>query len=523
MNFLILLPIILPILAGVLLLVLPVKVWKNRRSMLTFSLVMLMLSAVCAFFVIASTSKANNTLTLFYLVDKIPVYFSVDRLGKIFASLVTVVMVLVEFFSVGYLGKEHGTDIEDTQENRKKEKRYHGFYLLVYGVLIGLDFAGNLVTLYLFYEIMTLVSAPLVLHTETREAIMAGLKYLIYSFCGAYMALFGIYFLYQYTDTLDFTVGGALQTAVIAAEGKTGFMLVVVFLMILGFGVKAGMFPLHAWLPTAHPVAPAPASAMLSGIIVKSGVLAIIRVIFYVTGPEFIRGTWVQITWIILAMMTVLMGSALAFKEKVFKKRLAYSTVSNLSYILLGLSMLTPVGMTGAMLHVVFHALIKSCLFLCAGYVIAMTGKTKVSEFAGMGKKMPWLFGCYTIAALGLIGIPPTCGVVSKWYLATGALDADISVISLVAPVVLLVSALLTAGYLLPISIQGFLAKEKQLSTQEKLIHMVMTEDGEIVEHTKSNMWMLVPVIILAALIVLLGICPTSLINMISGIAAELM
>ena len=181
-----------------------------------------------------------------------------------------------------------------------------------------------------------------------------------------------------------------------------------------------GCFPLHAWLPTAHPVAPAPASAFLSGIIVKAGVLAIIRTVYYVAGAAFLRGTWVQTVWAVFAIVTILMGSSLAFKEKIFKKRLAYSTVSNLSYILLGLSMLNETAFTGSILHVVFHAVIKSALFLSAGALIFITGNTKVNDFMGLGKRMPVLFWCYTIVSLGLIGIPPTSGVVSKWYLAVG-------------------------------------------------------------------------------------------------------
>ena len=392
-------------------------------------------------------------------------------------------------------------------EHEGGEKRFFGLYLLVYGILVALDFAGNLVTLYFFYEMMTLASMPMVLHNRSREAIMAALKYLFYSMCGAYLGLFGIFFLYRYCDSLTFTAGGTLNTA--AALGHQGILLAAVFCMLIGFGAKAGMFPLHAWLPAAHPVAPSPASAVLSGIIVKSGVLAVIRVVYYIVGPGFLRGTWVQTAWMTLALMTVFMGSLLAFREPVLKKRLAYSTVSQVSYILFGLSLLSPDGLTGALLHTVFHAFIKSALFLTAGIFIFQCGKTRVEELTGIGRQMPKTMMCYTFASLALIGIPPASGFISKWYLAQGALGADVGVFGWLGPVVLLVSALLTAGYLLPLTMQGFFPGEKfEQNTAEK---------------QEPPMGMLLVLIVLAALSVLPGIFPDPLISCISRIAEILM
>lgn len=336
---------------------------------------------------------------------------------------------------------------------------------------------------------------------------MAALKYLFYSMCGAYLGLFGIFFLYRYCDSLTFTAGGTLNTA--AALGHQGILLAAVFCMLIGFGAKAGMFPLHAWLPAAHPVAPSPASAVLSGIIVKSGVLAVIRVVYYIVGPGFLRGTWVQTAWMTLALMTVFMGSLLAFREPVLKKRLAYSTVSQVSYILFGLSLLSPDGLTGALLHTVFHAFIKSALFLTAGIFIFQCGKTRVEELTGIGRQMPKTMMCYTFASLALIGIPPASGFISKWYLAQGALGADVGVFGWLGPVVLLVSALLTAGYLLPLTMQGFFPGEKfEQNTAEK---------------QEPPMGMLLVLIVLAALSVLPGIFPDPLISCISRIAEILM
>lgn len=513
MNYLILLPIVLPVIVGFVMLFLPETVFRDRGSLLKVTGVSFVICAALAAFVLLSDT--GEGLILFRLVDEVPVYFAADGLGRLFAGIVVIVFLLAGFFSFVYMSHE------------KNEKRYYSFYLVTFGVLMGLCFSGNLVTLYMFYEFMTLASMPLVIHNGSKQAVMAALKYMFYSFCGAYMALFGIYFLYKYAlgyeqlgaaagavkyeteNILGFVPGGFLDYEAVKADGNTGLLLVAAFLMIIGFGVKAGCFPLHAWLPTAHPVAPAPASAFLSGIIVKGGVLAIIRAVYYCIGEEFLRGTWVQAVWFILAVTTLLIGSSLAFKEKILKKRFAYSTVSNLSYILLGLSVMNGTAFTGSLLHVVFHAFIKSGLFLFAGALIFTTGKTKVGDFAGLGRKMPVLFWSYTICSLGLIGIPPTSGVISKFYLASGCLKGGIGGFSWLGAVALLISALLTAGYLLPIAIRGFLGTPEDEALLEK--------------YREPSPMMLLPVVLFAAATLVLGVYCVPLVQFIGGIAATIL
>ncbi len=455
--------------------------------------------------------SGDRSVTLFYLMKDIPIYFQIDDISRWFVTVVTAVWVLVGIYSTVYMRHEG------------EEKRFFGFYLLVYGVLICLDFSGNLVTMYLFYELMTLTSFPLVLHNGSREAIMAALKYLFYSMCGAYMGLFGIFFLYRYCGSLTFIPGGTLSQEAMSQHG--GILLAAVMLMLVGFGAKAGMFPLHAWLPAAHPVAPSPASAALSGIIVKSGVLAIIRVVYYIVGPDLIRGTWVQYVWMALALVTVFMGSMLAFREPVLKKRLAYSTVSQVSYILFGLAVLSPAGFTGALLHVAFHAVVKCGLFLTAGIFLFCCNKTRVSELAGIGRRMPAVLWCYTLFALALIGIPPTSGFVSKWYLAQGALGADIGVWGYVGPAVLLVSALLTAGYLLPITMKGFLPGQEKISgsDQDKGQKQMQAGAAAAVERQEPRAAMLVPLLILAALALGMGLLPGGFTELAGSIAASVL
>ena len=503
MNSWILVPVFLPVIAGIFLLVAafrkhPENVQispgdRHRLHLIAGSV--LLISAVLA---VAAVWTGEKSLTLFYLMEEIPIYFHIDGISRIFVTFTSIVWVCAGSYAFIYI------------QHEGKETGFFGFYLLAYGVVLALDFSGNLVTMYFFYELMTLTSAPMVLHHGSKGAMIGTLKYLFYSLCGAYMGLFGIFFLYRYCDTLTFTPGGTLNLA--ASQDHHTILLAAVFVMLVGFGAKAGMFPLHSWLPAAHPVAPSPISAVFSGILVKGGVLAVIRTVYYIVGPDFIRGTWVQTAWIVLTLLTVFMGSMMAYREQVLKRRLAYSTVSQVSYILFGLALLTPTGMTGALLHTVFHAFIKATLFLSAGVFILEENKSRVDQLAGIGKCMPKTLMCYTFASLALIGIPPASGFISKWYLAQGALQAEVGVFRWLGPVVLLISALLTAGYLLPVTMRGFFPGKNAGEEQQ-----------EMFVNEEPPGFMLVPMIILAALTIILGLLPNPLTKYIVWLVSGLM
>ena len=349
---------------------------------------------------------------------------------------------------------------------------------------------------------MTFLSLPLALHTRTKEAIYGGLKYLFYSVFGASLALVGFFVIYKYGN-IEFLAGG--YPYMFRAVGNDKMLLAVFFLTILGFSVKAGMFPFHAWLTAAHPVAPAPASAVLSGIITKAGVLAIIRVIYYQVGVSFLRGTWVQYTFMVLTLITVFMGSMMAYKERVLKKRLAYSSVSQVSYVLFGLSTMTVVGFVGALLQVVFHSIAKNLLFMSAGSIIYREHKTMVDDLKGIGKNMPIVMWCFTIGGLALVGIPPLTGFVSKWYLAMGSLESGVINLQYVGPAVLLASALLTAGYLTTISINAFIPGSDF--------------NYKSVNKTEPNLYMILPLVLLSIACFVFGIFATPLINYFTRIA----
>ncbi|MBO7364027.1 MAG: proton-conducting membrane transporter [Lachnospiraceae bacterium] len=389
----------------------------------------------------------NVSMTLFSMTDTLVVALETDAVARVFMLTAVWVFLPAGVFAFRYL--EHSAG-----EGAFPEHRFYGFFLLSLAALMGMDLASNLVTLYFFFEMLTLLSMPLVLHDRTETAVAAALKYLFYSIAGALAGLFAILVLTHAAGTASFAPGGHADA--FAASGNRGLLLAAVFVGIVGFGAKAGLYPLHGWLPTAHPAAPAPASAILSGVIAKAGVLAILRMIYFYAGPAFLSGTWVQTVLLILALLTVFMGSMTAWREKILKKRLAYSSVSQISYALFGLFLMNAQGLTGGLLQVVFHAAAKSCLFLAAGSFIFHTGKISVTDVKGLGRKLPVTFGAFTMAALSLIGIPPFAGFVSKWYLALGAMDTGLPVFGWLGPVVLLVSALLTAGYLLPVAVDAF-------------------------------------------------------------------
>ncbi len=456
------------------------RVWRERVVFAVLLMnVVLVLAAI----------RQRSAFTVLRLTETLTVTLAADGMSILFTCLAGVMWLLAGVFSFEYMKHEGNNE------------SFYRFYLITIGVLNGIGFAANYMSLYLFYELMTLVTIPLVLHTRTREATAAALKYLFYSIFGASMALIGFFFLYLYGD-ITFMPGGTLDSAKLL--GHENALLIAAFVTVVGFGAKAGMFPLHGWLPTAHPVAPAPASAVLSGVITKAGVLAIIRAVYYQFGAAFLRGTWVQYAWMTLTLITIFMGSMLAYREKLLKRRLAYSSVSQVSYVLFGLSTLHPVGMLGALLHIVYHSAVKDGLFMAAGAVIYQAHATEVEQLRGLGRQMPAVMGAFTVFGLALIGIPPTCGLISKWNLAVGSLQSGAGALSWIGPAVLLLSAFLTAGYLLTISVSAFFPGQG-----------FVPADASLRDPAPA---MTLPITLLAAASVLMGVFPAPLIRFFSSV-----
>jgi multicomponent Na+:H+ antiporter subunit D len=445
-NIWFLVAILIPIFSGALLLVLR-KTPKNVREPY-----LLVLSGLTSLIVLGILVFRPEPLTLIRLNDSLSVSFRLDGLSMVFATILAVLWPIADLYSFEYMSHEHG------------ENRFFGFFTMTYGVVLGIAFAANAFTLYLFYELMTLCTLPLVMHEMDGRGRYAGKKYLLYSMSGAALAFISLVFLSHY-GTLDFTLGGSLNPELIVGVETT---LRVVFLLgFFGYGVKAAIFPFHGWLPSAS-VAPTPVSALLHAVaVVNSGLFAVLRLTYYSFGTDLLAGTWAQ--WIMMGFctFTIVFGSAVAWRMQHFKRRLAFSTVSNLSYILLAASVMTTGGLTAALLHMAAHSVFKIILFFCAGAVMCQTHREYVFQLSGLGKKMPLTFAAFAVASMGLIGIPPFAGFFSKWAIASSAVELNQPVAYLGA-FALCISAFLTGLYQLEVLIKAFFpGKDEALSQND--------------------------------------------------------
>jgi multicomponent Na+:H+ antiporter subunit D len=355
-----------------------------------------------------------------------------DTLSVLFVTLSTVLWLITTVYAIGYL------------EHSPNRSRFFGFFSLCVSATVGIALAGNLLTFVIFYEILTLATYPLVAHRGTPEATRGAKIYLAYTLSGGLLLLVGAVWLRTLTGPVDFVAGGVLSGMPEALHGQ----LVAIFALLLaGLGVKAALVPLHGWLPQSM-VAPAPVSSLLHAVaVVKAGAFGILRVVFDVYGVEFASALGLLGVLAVLASFTIIYGSAVALTQDGLKTRLAYSTVSQVSYIALGASILGPIATIGGMVHLVHQGIMKITLFFCAGNYAETLGVHKVSQMDGVGRRMPLTTLAFSVGALGMIGIPPIAGFVSKWYLGLGGVEAEQYWVLLV----LAGSTLLNAGYFLPI------------------------------------------------------------------------
>lgn len=376
--------ILIPLLAGILVPVLPFRKRSHKEIFLEGAVI---LNSILVWYLLLHHSE--STFLLAHFTGDLNISFRVDGMSMVFAGLVSGLWPFATLYAFEYMTKE------------EHENTFFLFYTMTYGITLGIALAANLLTMYFFYELLTLVTVPLVMHTLTREAILASRKYLYYSLGGAAFAFIGLIMVIVYGTTTDFILGGVLDPGKIG--DKNNILLLIYVMAFMGFGVKAAVCPFNSWLPQAG-VAPTPVTALLHAVaVVKSGAFAIIRLTYYSFGTEFLYGTWAQTTVIIVVMFTIVYGCSRALKETHIKRRLAYSTISNLSYILFGAVIMTPLGLTGALTHLVFHAVMKISSFFCAGAIMHQTDKRYVHELNGLGYKMPCVFGIFTVSSLALM------------------------------------------------------------------------------------------------------------------------
>lgn len=371
--------------------------------------------------------------TRWMLAPGLELVLHADALSVLFVTLSTVLWLVTTVYAIGYL------------ENTPHRSRFFGFFSLCVTATVGLALAGNLFTFVIFYELLTLATYPLVAHKGTPEAVRGARIYLAYTLGGGVLLLIGAIWLQTIAGPLEFVQGGILGDI----EGlDPGALRWIFVLLIAGLGVKAALIPFHGWLPQAM-VAPAPVSALLHAVaVVKAGAFGIVRVVYDVFGVEFLDTLNMLPLLGALAAFTIIYGSVKALSQDHLKKRLAYSTISQVSYIALGTAIVGPLATIGGVVHLVHQGIMKITLFFAAGNYAENLGIHLVSEMDGVGRRMPGTTLAFTIGALGMIGIPPVAGFVSKWYLGIGAVEAGQAV--WVIPV-LIGSSLLNAAYFLPI------------------------------------------------------------------------
>lgn len=418
----------IPLLASVLILI--TGKYENIREGVTIAAAVAMLSCVLAMLP-EVLSGGQITFSLFPLVPGGDFALKVDAFGMVFALTGAVLWLLNSFYAIGYMRtlREHA------------QTRFFFCFAVAIAAAVGIAFSENLLTLFIFYEILTIITYPLVVHIETSEAMQSGRKYLAYLLVGGIFLLAAVILTYILTGTTSFVPGGFL-----AGSGAALTLQILFLLFMVGF-VKAAWMPLHAWLPAAM-VAPTPVSAFLHAVaVVTAGVFGIVRIAGWVYGLDLMAQLGLGLFLAAIASFTIITASLFALTEDKLKRRLAFSTVSQLSYILLGVSMLSIAGMTGAMAHIPIHAFLKITLFFVAGAVIVCAGKEKISEMKGIGRKMPVTVLMFSIAAIGICGLPPMAGIISKIYLALGAVEGGMPILLLV----IIASAVLNAAYFLPI------------------------------------------------------------------------
>lgn len=484
-------PALIALLGG---LVLPLFRFTSRRARSIYVEAVTLATSVCVALVLLRPDQAP--LTLLSVTDSFSLVLKVDGLSMVFMGLIGFLWPVATLYAFEYMRHE------------QRENAFFTFYTLSYAATLLVAMAGNLFTLYVFYECLTLVTWPLVTHKKDAKSVYAGRKYVNYTIGGAALGLIGLIFVTYYGGGATFFLGGTLNPMLI--QGQEELLRAVFVLAFIGFSTKAAIFPLHGWLPLAS-VAPTPVTALLHAVaVVKTGAFAAIRLTYYSFGTALLSGTWAQTTVLCLTAFTILYASVMAVREQHLKRRLAYSTVSNLNYVLFAAALMTEAGMMGALAHLVFHGVMKITLFYCAGAILVQSGREYVQETRGFYHVMPLTVIVFTIAGMALTGVPPLPGFISKWNILSAATMVP-NVGATLGLIAIIVSAVLTAIYLMyPAVTMLFLPLDG--------------ENASLAEKRLDPGWrMKLPLVALALVIVALGVFSVPLVDFFSQVAAGLL
>jgi len=418
------------------LLILLTRANPNLRETVTLVTATVTFGLVATLYPLVS-GGASPSFVVGEMMPGLVIGFTLEPLGMLFSLIASFLWIITSLYAIGYMRGHH----------EKNQTRFYFFFAVAIFATLGIAFAGNMLTLFIFYEFLTLSTFPLVTHAGTEKAKHAGRVYLgILIGTSIGFMLVAIAWTWNATGTLDFKAGGILEGKV--TESAAGILLL---LYIFGIG-KAALMPFHRWLPAAM-VAPTPVSALLHAVaVVKAGVFTVIKVVVYIFGVDFLANG-VTTDWLLyLSGFTIIAASIIALRQDNLKRRLAYSTISQLSYVVMATAILAPMSIIGAVMHIAAHAFGKITLFFCAGSILVASHKTEVSQLDGIGRRMPWTMAAFAVGALSMIGIPPAAGFISKWYILSGAFDSG----QMLAVGVIVLSTLLNAGYFLPIIYRAF-------------------------------------------------------------------
>ncbi|MFT3830952.1 MAG: monovalent cation/H+ antiporter subunit D family protein [Opitutaceae bacterium] len=430
-----------------------------------------------------------------------------DGLSMVFALAASFLWIIAVFYAAGYMRGHHEAN----------QTRFNTCFALALFGAVGGAFADNLLTLYFFYEVVSVSTYPLVAHHQDEEGYAGAQKYLVYLTTTAKaLILPAMVLIYVLSGTLDFAHNA--HTGIIPAGAHNGIIIALYAACILGFA-KNGVMPFHSWLPSAM-VAPTPVSALLHAVaVVKIGVFSTVRVMLYVFGVDLMDRLNLGLPTACFVSITILLGSVIALSKDNLKARLAYSTVSQLSYVILGVALLNPAGVEGGLFHIAAHAFSKITLFFCAGAIYVTAHKKDISEMGGLGRKMPWTFGAFAVAALSMIGAPPVAGFVSKLYMLVGSLEAH----SYFILAVLIGSSLLNAAYFAPVVYHAFFGKPATAAVGHGAAahghgHDDHSHGHDHHDHGEAHLSMLIPLCISAVISVVIGLYPDLIMQFVKGI-----
>ena len=455
---------------------------SNRAWRTTLNLLGATIKMVLVLVMIIGISQGHSFAAHLSLLPGLELVLRADPLSALFVALSTLLWLFTTIYAVAYL------------ENAPNRSHFFGYFSICVSVTIGIALAGNLLTFLFFFEMLTLTTYPLVIHRGTAEAMAAGRLYLLYSLSGGLLLFLGVVWLHVLAGQIDFSRPGLLVP--LLGQHRQSLILIF-FLLMAGVGVKAALVPLHGWLPRAM-VAPAPVSALLHAVaVVKAGAFGIMRIVLDVFGLPLSRELGLLMPLTLAATLTIIYGSLLAIRQDNLKRRLAYSTVSQVSYIALGISMGNPLAIMGGMVHLVHQGIMKITLFFCAGNIAETLGLHNISRMNGVGRRLPLTMAAFTLAAMGMIGLPPMAGFVSKWYLGLGAIEQPGQGWLLI---ILVLSSLLNAAYFLPIIYGAWFKKQEE----------AWPEDSGRKGNWECHWMLVVPPLVTAVVALLVGLLANS-------------